>query len=172
MLHFAQSNEISRDLTHTGSTFPDLNSMVEALHNGNISSVLLEMYVPVKRKDLFNGSQFEVKDFIGAEITHGVLLEGQGVAKLANEIRNLIVKKNIQTEYLLQENDAVEQPEVRMIHNFCCGEQRLISSYIYLRECETGNRSLRTSKHAHLFYINIGCDVIVWVSEKQILALP
>ncbi|XP_078352789.1 uncharacterized protein LOC144637600 [Oculina patagonica] len=101
-----------RNKIEIGSTFPDLNSMIKALQDGNITSVLLEMYVPVKRKDLFNGSWFEVTDFLEAEITHGVLLEGKSVSKLANEMRNLIVKKNVQTEYLLQENDGMEQSEV------------------------------------------------------------
>ncbi|XP_078354170.1 uncharacterized protein LOC144638790 isoform X2 [Oculina patagonica] len=101
-----------RNKIEIGSTFPDLNSMIKALQDGNITSVLLEMYVPVKRKDLFNDSWFEVTDFLEAEITHGVLLEGKSVSKLANEMKNLIVKKNIQTEYLLQENDGMEQSEV------------------------------------------------------------
>ena len=85
--------------------------MVEALHSGNISSVLLEMYVPLKRKDLFNGSWFHVRDVLEGEITHGVLLQGEGV-KLAKEMKNLIVKNNIQTKYL-QQNDDVEKSEVR-----------------------------------------------------------
>ena len=108
---------LSRDLIliHAGSTFPDLNSMMKALQNGSISSVLLEMYVPLKRKDLFNGSWFDVKDFLEAEISHGVLLEGKSVSKLANEMKNLIVKNNIQTEYLLQDDDVMEQYEVRLL---------------------------------------------------------
>lgn len=89
--------------------------MMKALQNGSISSVLLEMYVPLKRKDLFNGSWFDVKDFLEAEISHGVLLEGKSVSKLANEMKNLIVKNNIQTEYLLQDDDVMEQYEVRLL---------------------------------------------------------
>jgi len=97
-----------------GSTFPDVNSMVEALQSGNISSVLLEMYVPVKRKDLFNNSWFVVKQLLEAEITHGVLLQGAGVSKLAKEMKNLIATNNIQTKYLAQQNDVVDQSEVRL----------------------------------------------------------
>ena len=84
--------------------------MVEALHSGNISSVLLEMYVPLKRKDLFNGSWFHVRDVLEGEITHGVLLQGEGV-KLAKEMKNLIAKNNIQTKYL-QQDGGMEQSEV------------------------------------------------------------
>lgn len=114
-LHRVHFNEMSRDLSllPAGSTFPDLNLMVAALQEGNISSILVDMYVSVKRKDLFNGSWFEVTHFIEAEITHGVLLEGTSVSRLANEMRNLIVKNNIQTEYLQQENNSTELSEVR-----------------------------------------------------------
>ncbi|XP_020624695.1 uncharacterized protein LOC110062176 [Orbicella faveolata] len=101
-----------RNKINIGSTFPDVNSMVEALQSGNISSVLLEMYVPVKRKDLFNNSWFVVKQLLEAEITHGVLLQGAGVSKLAKEMKNLIATNNIQTKYLAQQNDVVDQSEV------------------------------------------------------------
>ena len=98
-----------------GSTFPDVNSMVQALQSGNISSMLLEMYVPVKRKDLFNNSWFVVKEILDAEITHGVLLQGAGVSKLAKEMKNLISMNNIQTKYLTQQEDVVDQSEVRLM---------------------------------------------------------
>lgn len=109
-------NYISHDLIDltAGSTFPDVNSMVQALQSGNISSVLLEMYVPVKRKDLFNNSWFVVTDLLEAEITHGVLLQGAGVSKLGKEMKNLIMTNNIQTKYLTQQNDGVDQSEVRL----------------------------------------------------------
>ena len=87
--------------------------MMEALQSGNISSALLEMYVPVKRKDLFNNSQFVVKELLEAEITHGVLLQGTGVSKLAKEMKNLILTNNVQTKYLSQQNGVVDQSVVR-----------------------------------------------------------
>ena len=88
--------------------------MVEALQSGNISSVLLEMYLPVKRKDLFNNSWFVVNELLEAEITHGVLLQGAGVSKLAKEMKNLILTNNIQTKYLTQQNDVEDQSKVRV----------------------------------------------------------
>lgn len=93
-----------------GSMFPNLSSMVQALRDGNISSALFEMYVPVKRKDLFNGSWFEVSDVLEGEIQHGVLLQGEGV-KLASEMKTLTLKNNIQTTYL--QDGQVESSEVR-----------------------------------------------------------
>lgn len=93
-----------------GSTFPDLNSMVEALRNGNISSMLLDMYVPVKRKDLFNGSWFHVSDFLEGEIAHGILLQGEGVS-LAKQLKNVMEVNNVEAEFLKQDDEATEQSE-------------------------------------------------------------
>ena len=93
-----------------GSTFPDLNSMVEALRNGNISSMLLDMYVPVKRKDLFNGTWFHVSDFLEGEIAHGILLQGEGVS-LAKQLKNVMEVNNVEAEFLKQDDEATEQSE-------------------------------------------------------------
>ena len=93
-----------------GSTFPDLNSMVEALRNGNISSMLLDMYVPVKRKDLFNGSWFHVSDFLEGEIAHGILLQDEGVS-LAKQLKNVMGVNNVEAEFLKQDDEVTEQSE-------------------------------------------------------------
>ena len=101
---------MTKNLILAGSTFPDLNSMVEALRNGNISSMLLDMYVPVKRKDLFNGSWFHVSDFLEGEIAHGILLQGEGVS-LAKQLKNVMEVNNVEAEFLKQDDEATEQPE-------------------------------------------------------------
>ena len=110
-----KTHDFSDNILTTGSTFLDVNSMVEALQSGNISSALLEMYVPVKRKDLFNNSWFVIKELLEAEISHGVLLQGAGVSKLAKEMKDLIKTNNVQTKYLSQQDDVVDQSEVRLI---------------------------------------------------------
>lgn len=101
---------MTKNLILAGSTFPDLNSMVEALRNGNISSMLLDMYVPVKRKDLFNGSWFHVSDFLEGEIAHGILLQGEGVS-LAKQLKNVMEVNNVEAEFLTQDDEATEQSE-------------------------------------------------------------
>lgn len=101
---------MTKNLILAGSTFPDLNSMVEALRNGNISSMLLDMYVPVKRKDLFNGSWFHVSDFLEGEIAHGILLQGEGVS-LAKQLKNVMEVNNVEAEFLKQDDEATEQSE-------------------------------------------------------------
>lgn len=101
---------MTKNLILAGSTFPDLNSMVAALRNGNISSMLLDMYVPVKRKDLFNGSWFHVSDFLEGEIAHGILLQGEGVS-LAKQLKNVMEVNNVEAEFLKQDDEATEQSE-------------------------------------------------------------
>ena len=101
---------MTKNLILAGSTFPDLNFMVEALRNGNISSMLLDMYVPVKRKDLFNGSWFHVSDFLEGEIAHGILLQGEGVS-LAKQLKNVMEVNNVEAEFLKQDDEATEQSE-------------------------------------------------------------
>ena len=74
------------------------------------------MYTPVKRKDLFNGSWFEVAKLLKTEISHGVLLQGSAV-KMADELSKMIVAKNVQTEYL-QDGSEGQGYEVRL--NYYC----------------------------------------------------
>ena len=65
--------------------------MIQALKSGDASYVLLDMYVPVTRKDLFNGSWFDVVDILEGEIQHGVLLQGDGV-RLVSDYEELAYK--------------------------------------------------------------------------------
>jgi len=85
--------------------------MIQALKSSDVSYVLLDMYVPVARKDLFNGTWFDVVDILEGEIQHGVLLQGDGV-RLAQTMKNLLIKDNIQTKFLI-EAGASETSEVR-----------------------------------------------------------
>ena len=79
--------------------YPSLAELVEALRAGRVNATLVDMYTPISRKDLFNGTWFEATRLLEVEIAHGVLLRGEA-QKLEHEIRNLIVKNNVQTNYL------------------------------------------------------------------------
>ena len=85
--------------------------MIQALKSGDVSYVLLDMYVPVTRKDLFNGSWFDVVDILEGEIQHGVLLQGDGV-RLAQTMRNLLIMDDVQTKFLIEAGTS-ETSEVR-----------------------------------------------------------
>ncbi|KAL9950407.1 hypothetical protein ACROYT_G042895 [Oculina patagonica] len=87
-----------------GKTFPDVKDLVQALKDGKVESILVDMYTPVKRKDLFNGTWFEVAKLLEAEISHGVLLQGHAVG-LAEELEKMIIANDVQTDYLQEGND-------------------------------------------------------------------
>jgi len=92
--------------------------LVQALKDGTVESILVDMYTPVKRKDLFNGSWFEVAMLLEAEISHGVLLQGSAVG-LAAELERLIIAQDVQISYLEEENDNHEEEvKIRMLLSY------------------------------------------------------
>ena len=95
--------------------------MIQALKSSDVSYVLLDMYVPVTRKDLFNGTWFDVVDILEGEIQHGVLLQGDGV-RLAQTMRNLLIKSAVQTKFLIEAGTS-ETSEVRFT--------RHVNSYLF-----------------------------------------
>lgn len=97
----------------SGSNFPDTSSMLEALRNGTVSAVLLDMYVPVARKDLFNETLYEVNDLLEAEIQHGVLLRGDSM-KLASTMKKSVSENNVQFNFL-KVAEPLESSEVRSV---------------------------------------------------------
>ena len=80
---------------------------MDALKTKQIDALLVDSYTPVKRKDLFNGSWFEVAELFEAKISQGLILQGSSM-HLADELSKLIVAKNVQTNYLLQRNQDQE----------------------------------------------------------------
>lgn len=87
--------------------------MLEALRNGTVSAVLLDMYIPVARKDLFNETLYEVNDLLEAEIQHGVLLRGDSM-KLASTMKKSISENNVQFNFL-KVAEPLESSEVRLV---------------------------------------------------------
>lgn len=57
------------------------------------------MYLPVKRRDLFNGSWFEIAALLKTEVFHGVILQGDAL-KLASTLEEMIANNNVQTKFL------------------------------------------------------------------------
>lgn len=66
-----------------------------------VDAILVDMYTPAKRKDLFNGSWFEVSKLLKTEISQGVVLQGAAL-NLADELYKSVLEQNVQTQYLLR----------------------------------------------------------------------
>ncbi|RMX54060.1 hypothetical protein pdam_00013141, partial [Pocillopora damicornis] len=90
-----------------GKQFPDVEHLVRALKDRAIESIMVDMYTPVKRKDLFNGSWYEIGKLLEVEISHGVLLHGHAVS-LVEELKKMIIAKDVQSEYLQDANENAE----------------------------------------------------------------
>lgn len=80
---------------------------MRALKDRAIESIMVDMYTPVKRKDLFNGSWYEIGKLLEVEISHGVLLHGHAVS-LVEELKKMIIAKDVQSEYLQDANENAE----------------------------------------------------------------
>lgn len=126
---------------------------MDALKTKQIDALLVDTYTPVKRKDLFNGSWFEVAELFEAKISQGLILQGSSM-HLADELSKLIVAKNVQTNYLLQgnqdqeddSNEVMTLPQTSLIKPYekykviffiSIRFRRILRSYIFLY---TGSR--------------------------------
>ena len=85
-----------------------MEALVHSFKEGDVDYILVDMYLPAKRKDLFNGSWFEVAGSIKSEFYHCAMLQGDTV-KLASALKEMIAFDNVQTKFL---EDDEPQEEV------------------------------------------------------------
>lgn len=88
------------------TTYPTVEKLAQSLKDGEVDYVLADMYLPVKRKDLFNGSWFEIAALIETEMYHGVILQGEALG-LASALEEMMANDNVQTKFL-EDNDEQE----------------------------------------------------------------
>ena len=86
------------------TNYSSVERLIRALKGGEVDYILVDMYLPVKRKDLFNGSWFEIAALYKAEISHGILLRGDAL-NLASALEEMIAYDNVQTNFLKNSND-------------------------------------------------------------------
>ena len=77
---------------------------MKSLKEGEVDYVVVDMYIPVMRKDLFNGTWFEITALLEANINHGVILQGDAY-KLASKLQEMITHDNVQTSFLKSSQD-------------------------------------------------------------------
>lgn len=90
------------------TTYSTVELLVKSFKEGEVDYIIVDMYLPVKRKDLFNGSWFEAAALVKEEMSHGVILQGDAL-KLATALENMISYDNVQTRYL-EDNEEEEVP--------------------------------------------------------------
>lgn len=83
----------------SAETYPTIERLAQSLKEGEVDYILVDMYLPVKRRDLFNGSWFEIAALLETEVFHGVLLQGDAL-KLASTLEETIANNDVQTKFL------------------------------------------------------------------------
>ena len=111
---------LNKKLTYVlkGTSYDTVEKLVEALRAGRTDAILLDMYVQMKRKDLFNQTStwYAVSEIIDKKLAHGIELRGVS-ATLAKEIENYIQEKNIETKYLEDKSHEDEDEEEHSSHS-------------------------------------------------------
>jgi len=112
----------------TGGEFGTLKELVDALKEETTDAILIDMYTPIRRKDLFNGSWFEISEIVNKGISHGIALGGISET-LAKDFQEMIRDRNVQTKFLTDDDEnhqqviANEQAERRRL---ACGAASLL----------------------------------------------
>lgn len=84
---------------------------MESLKDGKVDGILVDMYVPTKRKELFNGTWFEMVELIKCQSLHGIVLKHEAV-KLAKVIEEMVSEDNVQSKFLMDGKEDKEEEEV------------------------------------------------------------
>ena len=92
----------------TGGEFGTLKELVDALKEESTDAILIDMYTPVRRKDLFNGSWFEISEIVDKGISHGIALGGISET-LAKDFQEMIRDRNVQTKFLTDDDENHQQ---------------------------------------------------------------
>lgn len=95
-----------------GTSYANLSELANALRTGKTDAILLDMYVYMKRKDLFNHTTtwYTVTEVVDKELTHGIVLRGAST-KLAKELEDFIQDRNIERNFLDDKNNKDENEE-------------------------------------------------------------
>ena len=88
-----------------------------ALKRGVTDNILLDMYVLIKRKDLFNDTSWlEVVEIVDKGMVHGIELRGMSMV-LAQQLEEIIQARNVQIEFLEEshEGESAEEHEAHTV---------------------------------------------------------
>ena len=111
---YCSGNEYLFTLFHyllLAETYPTAERLAQSLKEGDVDYILVDMYLPVKRRDLFNGSWFEIVSLLKTEVFHGIILQGDAL-KLASTLEAMIANNNVQTKFLTDSDTEEVTPFV------------------------------------------------------------
>lgn len=99
-------------LSLEGTSYANLSDLADALRTGKTGAILLDLFVHMKRKDLFNHTTtwYTVTEVINQKLTHGIELRGVSI-KLAKKLENFILDRNLEINFLEDKNEKDEKDE-------------------------------------------------------------
>ncbi|KAL9950402.1 hypothetical protein ACROYT_G042890 [Oculina patagonica] len=95
-----------------GKSYDTAEKLVSALKSGETDAIFVDMYLPSKRTDLFNGTWFEVVQLVEADISHGIILRGEAM-KMHKALEAFIAQNNVQSDYLSSGVEEKVSPPVQ-----------------------------------------------------------
>lgn len=104
-------------LLSLGKSYDTAEELVHALKSGETDAIFVDMYLPSKRSDLFNGTWFEVAQFVEADISHGIVLRGEAM-KMHKALEDFITQNNVQSNYL-SSGDKVGKKTTALTFSIC-----------------------------------------------------
>lgn len=99
-------------LSLEGTSYANLSDLADALRTGKTGAILLDLFVHMKRKDLFNHTTtwYTVTEVINQKLTHGIELRGVST-KLAKKLENFILDRNLEINFLEDKSEKDEKDE-------------------------------------------------------------
>ena len=104
-------------LLSLGKSYDTAEELVHALKSGETDAIFVDMYLPSKRSDLFNGTWFEVAQFVEVDISHGIVLRGEAM-KMHKALEDFITQNNVQSNYL-SSGDKVGKKTTALTFSIC-----------------------------------------------------
>ena len=95
---------IIRIFFYKGNTFPSLERLVDALKQGDVDGILVDVYTAHYRSDLFNVTWMKVSQIIPFKFTCGVVISGN-VTKLERHFRDYVGNKSTVVTEILQKTN-------------------------------------------------------------------
>lgn len=95
-------------LFFSAETYNTTEELLQALYDGKVDGIMVNMYLPVKRKALFNWTSLQVDELIKCQSLYGVLLKHEAVS-LAKDIKQMVSRDNLQSNFLVEKDENLEE---------------------------------------------------------------
>ena len=150
-------------IVSSGKSYETTKELVDALKSGETDAIFVDMYLPTKRADLFNGTWFEVKQFVKVDISHGIVLRGE-VMKMHKTLKDFIAQNNVQSNYL----SSGDENKVGKNNFYCNSMRKTINRFQTNYHGERGILLLDHPLLLHSIYLKELChDILSFLQSAK-----